>query len=249
MLPAQDDRIDGTEYIFHHRILWDRSKPRWSSRPAPSTRSLAGLFMSCPALAADGLNVKDANVSNTVADLRPGYVSGSYGYRGEVRRQTSRLVFLVGPYIAGAAVRSATLLVTPGRPFESSWAGFSVWECRDVLERSSPRLGRDLPLGAAGILAARFESEFRLTSTRLSSSPSGALEDARERNNRGLPETCLPTTEYPGLQARPSAEGPDRQPHHDSQASAVFDEHSTLGTSTSLPGPPWNAFGWNRQRV
>lgn len=77
-----------------------------------------GSLVSFPALIAAGYASKTANVTNTVA-LWPGYVSGSYGYRAELRRQRSRIAALSIPSIAGALAGSAILLATPASTFSA----------------------------------------------------------------------------------------------------------------------------------
>lgn len=76
-----------------------------------------GSLVSFPALVAAGYSAKTANVTNTVA-LWPGYLSGSFGYRGELRTQRSRMIALTLPSIGGALTGSAILLLTPGRAFD-----------------------------------------------------------------------------------------------------------------------------------
>ncbi len=77
-----------------------------------------GSLVSFPALVAAGYAPKSANVTNTVA-LWPGYIGGSYGYRGELRRQRARILALAIPSIAGALAGSAILLGTPARTFDA----------------------------------------------------------------------------------------------------------------------------------
>jgi uncharacterized membrane protein YfcA len=77
-----------------------------------------GSLISFPALIAAGYPAKTANVTNTVA-LWPGYASGSFGYRHELRRQRSRLLALALPSIGGALVGSIILVATPAAAFEA----------------------------------------------------------------------------------------------------------------------------------
>jgi len=70
-----------------------------------------GSLVSFPALLAAGYPSKVSNVTNTVA-LWPGYVGGSYGYRGELQRQRRRIVLLTVPSVLGALAGSAILLAT-----------------------------------------------------------------------------------------------------------------------------------------
>ncbi len=76
-----------------------------------------GSLVSFPALLAAGYPSKAANVTNSVA-LWPGYVSGSYAYRGELDRQRRRLVALALPSVLGALAGSAILLGTPESAFD-----------------------------------------------------------------------------------------------------------------------------------
>jgi hypothetical protein len=77
-----------------------------------------GSLISFPALLAAGYPSKAANVTNTVA-LWPGYLGGSYGYRGELRRQRSRIIALLAPSVAGALAGSVILLATPESVFDA----------------------------------------------------------------------------------------------------------------------------------
>jgi uncharacterized membrane protein YfcA len=75
-----------------------------------------GSLVSFPALLAAGYSAKVANVTNTVA-LWPGYIGGSLGYRGELRRQRPRVIALAVPSVIGSLVGSAILLLTPEAAF------------------------------------------------------------------------------------------------------------------------------------
>jgi uncharacterized protein len=77
-----------------------------------------GSLVSFPALIAAGYATKTANVTNTVA-LWPGYIGGSYGYRGELRRQRRRILALSAPAILGGLLGSAILLYTPDSAFDA----------------------------------------------------------------------------------------------------------------------------------
>ncbi len=70
-----------------------------------------GSLVSFPALLAAGYPSKTSNVTNSVA-LWPGYVGGSYGYRGELQRQRRRIVALTLPSVLGAVAGSIILLAT-----------------------------------------------------------------------------------------------------------------------------------------
>jgi len=76
-----------------------------------------GSLVSFPALLAVGYPSKTANVTNTVA-LWPGYIGGSYGYRGELTRQRRRIVQLTLPSVLGALAGSAILLGTSESAFD-----------------------------------------------------------------------------------------------------------------------------------
>jgi hypothetical protein len=77
-----------------------------------------GSLVSFPALLAAGYGSKTANVTNTVA-LWPGYVGGSLGYRGELRRQRRRVLAMLAPSVGGALAGSVILLSTPESAFEA----------------------------------------------------------------------------------------------------------------------------------
>lgn len=76
-----------------------------------------GSLVSFPALVAAGYAAKTANVTNSVA-LWPGYVSGSWGYRKELRLQQRRIVALAPASVAGALTGSVVLLSTPESAFD-----------------------------------------------------------------------------------------------------------------------------------
>jgi uncharacterized membrane protein YfcA len=76
-----------------------------------------GSLISFPALIAAGYPSKAANVTNSVA-LWPGYVGGSYGYRGELKRQRGRVIALTIPSVVGALVGSVVLLSTSESLFD-----------------------------------------------------------------------------------------------------------------------------------
>jgi uncharacterized protein len=77
-----------------------------------------GSLISFPALIAFGYSSKTANVTNTTA-LWPGYVGGTIGYREELQGQRGRLIQLAIPNVAGAAVGTLILLLTPGSAFDA----------------------------------------------------------------------------------------------------------------------------------
>lgn len=87
-----------------------------------------GSLVSFPALLAMGYSPKAANVTNTVA-LWPGYVSGSYGYRGELKLQRRRIMLLALPSVAGAIAGSVILLQTPDSAFERIVPFLIIFAC------------------------------------------------------------------------------------------------------------------------
>ena len=87
-----------------------------------------GSLVSFPALLAAGYPSKASNVTNSVA-LWPGYVGGSYGYRGELSRQRKRITALALPSIAGALVGSVILLQTPDSAFDRLVPFLIVFAC------------------------------------------------------------------------------------------------------------------------
>jgi len=87
-----------------------------------------GSLVSFPALLAVGYPSKAANVTNTVA-LWPGYVGGSFGYRGELKRQRTRIIALTIPSIVGALAGSAILLATPESAFDAIVPFLIVFAC------------------------------------------------------------------------------------------------------------------------
>lgn len=87
-----------------------------------------GSLVSFPALLAVGYPSKAANVTNTVA-LWPGYIGGSYGYRGELRRQRSRIIALTIPSVMGALAGSAILLATSDSFFDSMVPFLIIFAC------------------------------------------------------------------------------------------------------------------------
>lgn len=87
-----------------------------------------GSLVSFPALVAAGYSSKVANVTNSVA-LWPGYASGSFGYREELRRQRARVRALAPASAAGALVGSVILLSTPQSAFDAMVPFLIVFAC------------------------------------------------------------------------------------------------------------------------
>lgn len=98
-----------------------------------------GSLVSFPALLAVGYPSKAANVTNTVA-LWPGYIGGSYGYRGELRRQRSTIIALTIPSVLGALAGSAILLATPESAFDAIVPFLIIFAC--ILMAFQDPLGR-----------------------------------------------------------------------------------------------------------
>ena len=98
-----------------------------------------GSLVSFPALIAAGYPSKTANVTNTVA-LWPGYIGGSFGYRGELDRQRKRIIALTVPSVLGALLGSAILLATPESAFDAIVPFLILFACG--LMASQDPLGR-----------------------------------------------------------------------------------------------------------
>ncbi len=97
-----------------------------------------GSLISFPALIAFGYASKTANVTNTTA-LWPGYVGGSVGYRNELKGQRGRLIQIAIPNVAGAAVGTVVLLLTPGSAFAAIVPFLVLFAC--VLMAFQDRIG------------------------------------------------------------------------------------------------------------
>ncbi|MGE3075658.1 MAG: sulfite exporter TauE/SafE family protein [Dehalococcoidia bacterium] len=87
-----------------------------------------GSLVSFPALLGVGYASKTSNVTNTVA-LWPGYIGGSYGYRGELKRQRSRILALTLPSVLGALAGSAILLGSSESFFDSLVPFLIIFAC------------------------------------------------------------------------------------------------------------------------
>ena len=98
-----------------------------------------GSLVSFPALLAAGYPSKASNVTNTVA-LWPGYVGGSYGYRGELRLQRKRIALLAPASVLGALVGSVILLRTPESAFDAIVPFLIIFAC--VVMAFQDRLSR-----------------------------------------------------------------------------------------------------------
>jgi len=95
-----------------------------------------GSLVSFPALVAAGYAAKTANVTNSVA-LWPGYVSGSWGYRRELRLQRRRILALAPASVAGALAGSVVLLSTPESTFDAI-VPFLIYFAAVVMAFQSP---------------------------------------------------------------------------------------------------------------
>lgn len=78
----------------------------------------SGTLITFPVLILLGVPPLTANVSNTVG-LVPGAVSGTIGYRRELRGQGQRLWWLGGAGLAGGLVGAVVLLVAPADAFDA----------------------------------------------------------------------------------------------------------------------------------
>jgi uncharacterized membrane protein YfcA len=78
----------------------------------------SGTLITFPTLLAIGVPPVTANVSNTVG-LVPGSVSGSIGYRRELRGQRSRLLRLGVASLLGGTTGAVLLLVLPAAAFDA----------------------------------------------------------------------------------------------------------------------------------
>jgi uncharacterized membrane protein YfcA len=76
----------------------------------------SGTLITFPTLLALGISPVTANVSNTIG-LVPGVVSGTVGYRRELRGQRTRVLRLAPAALLGGVVGAVLLLVLPGSAF------------------------------------------------------------------------------------------------------------------------------------
>ncbi len=87
-----------------------------------------GTLVSFPTLVALGVPVLSANVTNTVA-LCPGYFSGAWAQRDDLRSQQVRLRWLVSGAALGGLMGSALLEVTPESAFRAAVPWLLVVSC------------------------------------------------------------------------------------------------------------------------
>jgi uncharacterized membrane protein YfcA len=76
-----------------------------------------GSLILFPTLVALGLPVKDANVTNSVAQW-PGYVGGMFGFREELTGQRGRIIRFSVVAVLGGLAGSIVLLTTPNKAFQ-----------------------------------------------------------------------------------------------------------------------------------
>jgi uncharacterized membrane protein YfcA len=84
---------------------------------AINAAAVGGSLVTFPALVAVGYPPLIANVTNNVA-VSPGYVTGAWGYRGELRGQRRRIVPLAVVSALGSIVGVGLILVSSQRAFE-----------------------------------------------------------------------------------------------------------------------------------
>ena len=85
---------------------------------AVNTIAGGGTLLVYPALLACGLPPVTANVTSLIG-LTPGYVTGAYVYRDEIRAVKQLLPTLGVTTLVGAVAGAVVLLVTPGKVFEN----------------------------------------------------------------------------------------------------------------------------------
>lgn len=99
----------------------------------------AGSLITFPTLLALGYSPVTANVSNTIG-LVPGGLSGSIGYRRELKGQGPRLARLVVAAVAGGVTGAVLLLVLPGSIFRGVVPVLILVACALVVVQ--PRVSR-----------------------------------------------------------------------------------------------------------
>jgi uncharacterized membrane protein YfcA len=101
-----------------------------------STVGVASL-LSFPVLLAVGLPPVVANASNTVG-LTPGALSGSWGYRHELREQPRTTAVVLGTCAVGAVAGAVLLLALPADVFEAVVPWLILFTC--LLVGAQPRI-------------------------------------------------------------------------------------------------------------
>jgi uncharacterized membrane protein YfcA len=98
-----------------------------------------GSLVTFPALIAVGYPPLVANVTNNVA-VSPGYATGAWGYRAELRGQRGRIVPLVTVSAFGSLVGVALILVSSQQAFDSVVPFLVLAAC--ALLAAQPAIGR-----------------------------------------------------------------------------------------------------------
>jgi uncharacterized membrane protein YfcA len=98
-----------------------------------------GSLVTFPALVAAGYPPLIANVTNNVAVL-PGYVTGTWGYRGELRGQRRRILPLAAVSAVGSLVGVGLILVSSQAAFEGIVPFLVLASC--ALLAAQPAIGR-----------------------------------------------------------------------------------------------------------
>ena len=98
-----------------------------------------GSLVTFPALIAVGYPPLIANVTNNVA-VSPGYATGAWGYRAELRGQRGRIVPLVTVSAFGSLVGVALILVSSQQAFDSVVPFLVLAAC--ALLAAQPAIGR-----------------------------------------------------------------------------------------------------------
>ncbi len=112
-----------------------------------STVGVASL-LSFPVLVAVGLPPVVANASNTVG-MTPGGLSGSFGYRAELREHPRVTAAVIATCAAGSVAGAVLLLALPPGVFEAIVPWLILFTC--VLVGISPRLSRWLRRSHDGV--------------------------------------------------------------------------------------------------
>ena len=113
----------------------------------------SGSLITFPVLLAIGFPPVTANISNTVG-LAFGNLSGTIGYRRELKGQMNRLRRLTLPAIAGGSVGAVLLLSLPGRVFLNVVPALIIFAIVLVIvqPRLSERLQHGAPAWAEGVV-------------------------------------------------------------------------------------------------
>ncbi len=136
-----------------------------------------GTLVSFPTLIAIGVPALSANVTNTVA-LCPGYLSGAYAQRDDLRTQRHRLRWLAGAASLGGLTGSALLEITPESTFRAAVPWLLVLSClllagQDRV-RAAVRARQDDPASTATV-GERRSTDIRPSAWLLAATFSGAV--------------------------------------------------------------------------